>query len=126
MAGQIDKLNKEKSKNREEGLIQANCVEWFKNNFCLKHHKPRFEIFSVPNEATFNNNNFKALGVRKGVSDLVVVLDSKILFIEMKDPLGSQSPEQKDFENLVTKLNHNYYIVRSLEQFKQIICTQSK
>lgn len=106
---------------RIEDKIQASCVEWFKNNFCLKHHKPRYEIFSVPNEATYSNNNFKALGVRSGVSDIVVVLKKEVLFVEFKDPKGSQSKEQEDFEKLVSDLEHNYYIVKSLEQFKEII-----
>lgn len=121
MAGQQDKLNNEKSKSRQEALIQFSCVEWFKNNYCLKHHKPRYDIFSVPNEATWLNNNFKALGVRKGVSDLVVVLSGKVLFIEMKDGSNTQSKEQIDFEELVTKLNHQYHVIYSLEQFQNLI-----
>ena len=114
MGGQKDKSS------REESLLQASCVEWFKNNYCLKHHKPRYDIFSVPNEATWNNNNFKAMGVRKGTSDLVVVMN-KVIFIEMKDPKGSQSDDQIDFEEVVTGLGHNYHIIRSLEQFKKLI-----
>lgn len=121
MAGQIDKLSNEKSKSRQEGIIQFSCVEWFKNNYCLKHHNPRYDIFSIPNEATWSNNNFKALGVRKGVSDLVVVLDSKVLFIELKDGNNTQSKEQMDFQEVVTKLNHQYFVVRSLTQFQEII-----
>lgn len=106
---------------REESILQASCVEWFKNNYCLKHHVPRFDIFSIPNESTYKNNQFKAMGVRNGVSDLVVVLSGKVLFIEMKDTKGIQSEVQKDFERVVTNLNHQYYVVRSLDQFKQLI-----
>lgn len=121
MAGQKDRLNNEKLKSRQEGIIQASCVEWFKNNYCLKHHNPRYDIFSVPNEATWKNNNFKALGARKGVSDFVVVLSNKVLFIEMKDGNNTQSKEQIDFEEVVTKLSHSYYLCYTLEQFQQII-----
>jgi len=98
-------------------------VEWFRNNYCLKHHTPRYDIFSVPNEATYKNNQFKAMGVRNGVSDLVVVLLGKVLFIEMKDGTNDQSEYQIDFEKVVTKLNHNYYVIRSLEQFQNLILT---
>lgn len=107
--------------NREESLIQASSVEWFRNNYCLKHHSPRYDIFSVPNEATYRNNNFKALGVRKGASDIVVVLNNKVLFIEIKDPLGGQSDYQIDFQKVVESNNHNYYVVRSLLEFQGII-----
>lgn len=96
-------------------------MEWFKNTYCLKHHIPRYDIFSIPNEATYKNNQFKAMGVRSGASDLVVVLSNKVLFIEMKDPAGSQSTEQLDFQKVVTNLNHQYFIIRSLEQFQQTI-----
>jgi hypothetical protein len=119
--GQISKLKKETFSNREESIIQSKCVEWFKNTYCLKHHIKRFDIFSVPNEATYKNNQFKAMGVRNGASDLVVVLKNKVLFIEMKDPKGNQSESQLDFQNVVTNLNHEYHIIRSLEQFKELI-----
>lgn len=109
------------SPKREESILQASCVEWFKNNYCLKHHVPRFDIFSIPNEATYKNNQFKAMGVRNGVSDIVVVLSGKVLFIEIKDTKGIQSEVQKDFERVVTNLNHQYYVVKSLDQFKQLI-----
>ena len=97
-----------------------------KNNYCLKHHNPRCDIFSVPNEATWKNNNFKAMGVRNGVSDLVVILKDKVLFIELKEGNNTQSENQIDFETVVTDLCHNYYLVRSLEQFKEIICHHLK
>jgi len=61
------------------------------------------------------------MGVRNGVSDLVVVLSNRVLFIEMKDGNNDQSESQIDFENVATKLNHQYHIIRSLEQFKNLI-----
>lgn len=106
---------------KTEIKIQSEIVQWFRNNYCLKHHNPRYEIFSVPNESAYNNNQFKAMGVRSGVSDLIVLLKEKVLFIELKNEVGKQRESQKDFENVVTKLGFNYYLVRTLEQFKTII-----
>jgi len=63
------------------------------------------------------------MGVRNGVSDLVVVLSDKVLFIEMKDGGNDQSEYQLDFEKVVTELNHNYKVVRSLDQFQKLILT---
>ena len=117
----IKKGGQNTKSSREESLIQASCVEWFKNNYCLKHHKPRYDIFSVPNEATWNNNNFKATGVRNGISDLVIILNNKVIFIELKDGNNKQSENQIDFEKVVTELNHEYYVIRSLDQFKTLI-----
>jgi len=101
-------------------------VAWFKNEFCLKYHSPRYEIFSVPNEATYKNNQFKSTGVRNGVSDLIILLTNKVLFIEMKDVNNTQSEQQKDFEKVVLNLGFEYYVVRSLEQFKKLICEKLK
>lgn len=111
--------------NREESQIQAESVSWFKNNYCLKHHNPRLEIVSIPNEATWKNNNFKALGVRSGASDTFLIFPNKIIFVEFKDPQGSQSKEQIDFKKLVTDLNHEYHIIKSVEQFKELVCNHT-
>jgi len=40
---------------------------------------------------------------------------SFVTFIECKSSIGKESPEQKEFEELVTKLNCRYAIVRSVD-----------
>lgn len=111
---------------KTEIKIQAEIVQYFRNNYCLKHHNPRYEIFSVPNESAYNNNQFKAMGVRSGVSDLIVLLKEKVLFIELKNEVGKQKESQKDFETLVQKLGFDYYLIRTLEEFKTIIENETK
>ncbi len=111
---------------KTEIKIQSEIVQWFRNNYCLRHHNPRYEIFSVPNESAYNNNQFKAMGVRSGVSDLIVLLNKKTLFIELKNETGKQRDSQKDFETVVQKLGFDYYIVRTLEEFKTIIENETK
>lgn len=131
-------------KKQSEAKIQSDSVVWMRNNYCLKHHNPRCSIFSVPNEIgmeirgilqstrlpkkTIDNiiaivsQRMKNMGMMSGVSDTVVVLpNGKTLFIEFKTPEGYQSPNQKDFQQTVTNLNHQYHVCRSLEQFQQII-----
>ena len=99
--------------NKSEFTIQCEII-----NFCKIEN---ILCFSVPNEATRNNSKFLAMGVLSGVSDLVLVLDSKVLFIELKTETGNQSETQKKFENNVSKLGHEYHICRSLTEFKKII-----
>lgn len=108
---------------KSENKIQSEIVMWFHNNYCLKIHNPQYIIFSVPNEGQNAKEQMykKSLGMLSGVSDLIVVLNSQVLFIECKDEHGKQRESQIAFENNVKKLNHNYYIVRSLEEFKKII-----
>ena len=104
-----------------EEQIQRSIIKWFRNKYCLKHHTPRYAIFSVPNEAAYKNKKFILTGLMQGVSDLIVVIDSKTLYFELKTATGKQSPKQIEFEETIKKLNQEYYLVRSLEQFKTII-----
>jgi len=57
----------------------------------------------------------------KGVSDLIIVLPGKVIFCEMKDDKGRQKPEQVKFENKVVALGHEYWLVRSEEEFQELI-----
>lgn len=130
---------------RLENNLQADCVKWFNNNYCLTIHNPRCFIFSVQNEMASQISGAlkqvlpksvwsiidktckiilgKAVtfGFRKGVSDLVVVLPNKTLYVELKTETGKQREEQEKFENIVKDLEHEYHLVRDLETFKNII-----
>lgn len=130
---------------RLENNLQADSVRWFNNEYCLKHHNPRCFIFSVQNEMASQISGAlkqvlpksvwpiidktckiilgKAVtfGFRKGVSDLVVVLPNKTLYVELKTETGKQREEQEKFENIVKDLEHEYHLVRDLETFKNII-----
>lgn len=109
---------------RSENQIQADCVAWFNNTYCLKHHIPRCAIFSVPNGGTRNKIEaltLKATGMKAGVSDIIILLPNICLFIEFKTETGVQSEVQKQFETTVTALGFRYSIIRSLKDFKQLI-----
>lgn len=106
-----------------EAQLQQNIIIWFRNNYQM-HDKGL--IFSVPNEATYKNKTFKATGMLVGVSDLIVVLYGKTIFIELKTLTGKQRDKQIKFQKAIEILNQEYYLVRSLEQFKEIICSNQK
>lgn len=127
-------------KRKSESKLQGDIVVWFNNNYCLKNHNPRCYIFSVPNEMAMqarammvNNgmseksadqitaqliNNAKNTGFRPGVSDLIIIANTGVWFIELKCEGNYQQQNQKDFEKIVTDLNQNYVVIKSLEQFK--------
>lgn len=98
--------------NKKENLIQQEIVVWFRKNF--KNEL----IFSVPNERTSGWSLMIAQGMLPGVSDLIVVRDNEVLFVEVKDYKGKQSDKQKRFEEKVNLLGYRYLLVRSLEEFK--------
>jgi hypothetical protein len=104
-----------------ESKIQQDCYVWFTNNYCLEKHENRSIMFSVPNESNGSQQRKVNTGLLRGVSDTIIVLPSKVLFVEFKTEKGYQSEFQKDFQERVTKLGHEYYVIRNLDQFKQLI-----
>jgi hypothetical protein len=105
---------------KKESKIQQEIVMYVTNNFGLKHHNPKFLIFSVPNEGKNAKEQMykKMLGLKSGVSDLILVMPSRVVFVECKDDTGKQSESQKEFESDVTALGFEYWLVRSLDDFK--------
>jgi len=104
-----------------EDQLQQKCVIEFKNNYQIKGLGL---IFSVPNGGTRNileAKKLKLTGQLAGVSDLVVLLYQKTIFFELKAEKGVQSDVQKLFETNVKKLGFEYHIIKSLEQFKNIL-----
>ena len=103
-----------------EDIIQADIFSWYNNKYCLKHHNPRHCIFSVPNGGKRNKREaakLKATGLRAGVSDLIVVQPNRCIYVEVKTATGEQSDKQKEFEQIVTALGFEYWLVRSLQDF---------
>ena len=103
-----------------EDQLQQSIAIWFKNEYQM-HGKGL--IFSCPNGGSRNMLEAKKLkqtGAMAGVSDLIVLLPSKCLFIELKAEKGTQSEVQKIFEERVKNLNFDYFIIRSLEEFKKL------
>ena len=106
-----------------EDILQAEIFKWYHNNYCLKNHKPRHCIFAVPNGGYRTKREamkLKATGVVAGVADLIIIQDNTTLFVELKKPTGRQSKEQIEFEKTVTDLGFKYYLIRSLDEFKNI------
>jgi hypothetical protein len=109
------------SKELSEDVIQAEIFKFYHNKFCTKLNKVPHVIFSVPNGGLRNKREalkLKSTGLVAGVSDLIIVTDKEVLFVEVKTSTGRQSDNQKDFERKVKELGYRYLIVRSLNDFK--------
>ena len=67
-------------------------------------------------------NQMKKEGMEKGMPDLLLYLpNGKVLNMELKTDKGKQSADQVDVQQRLTKLGHNYYIIRTVyEAFKAI------
>jgi len=115
-------MSDQKSESRptlSESRIQQEIFEWYWNTHCTPLRSPREIIFHVPNE---NQHRLTNIGVVSGMSDLVATYRGRLLFIEVKTETGKQSPNQKKIEDHVGRVQGcEYHLVRSLEEFKEII-----
>lgn len=102
-----------------EITMQSHCTTWFWNTY-IDHRRM---LFHVQNKARnrIEGNKFKAMGIVKGPSDLVLIIPREVHFIELKTTTGSQSSEQIEFQDKVEMRGHQYHIARSLEEFKALI-----
>ena len=125
-----------------EESIQQSAYIWFVNTYGWKHHNTRLLFYSVANEigasVAYSIGNtkkikdtlsrvmakFKLTGFKKGVADVHLCFpNGKLVYIEFKTATGVQRPEQKEFQMQVEALGFRYYIVRSLDEFKEIVCS---
>lgn len=106
---------------RNESDLQKACVKWFDSNI----HPTQAFLFSVPNGGTRHKleaYKLKQEGLKAGVADLILLLAGGItVFIELKFGKNGQSAKQKEFETISNFLDFNYYIVRSIGEFKAIV-----
>lgn len=102
-----------------ENKLQSDCFLWFWNNY----PEHRQMLFHVNNKArnAIEGNKFKAMGLVKGVSDMILVLPGRVIFIELKAGNGRQSTEQTSFQKKVEGRGHQYKIIRSLQEFQELI-----
>lgn len=63
----------------------------------------------------------KGEGVLAGFSDLIIIANKNVLFVEVKTKDGRQSELQKKFQTDVERLGFQYLICRSLQEFQMTI-----
>jgi len=105
---------------QEEHILQKSFVRWFDYQYPNRQH----QLFAVPNGGQRNKSvaaKLKYEGVRRGVSDLILIHNSKTYFIEVKTPKGTQSDNQKEFEQCVVKQGFLYIIIKTFEEFESFI-----
>tara|TARA_R110000772_G_scaffold188838_4_gene299947 strand:- start:7371 stop:7703 length:333 start_codon:yes stop_codon:yes gene_type:complete len=103
-----------------EDRLQQECYMFFHNNY----PKLRGLMFHVPNGGSRNAREgakFKTMGVIRGVSDFLFIYQSNLYAIELKTISGRQSVEQLNWAQLVSNEGVHYLVVRSLDDFKDLI-----
>lgn len=105
-----------------EDKIQQEIIIYYRNYFqrlykdCL--------IFSIPNGGLRDKRTamlMKSTGLLSGAADLVVIYFGTLVFVELKTATGIQSEEQKVFAQRVKDCGFDYFLLRSLDEFKQML-----
>lgn len=104
-----------------ETTLQQACVKWFDRNVS----PTQAFLYAVPNGGSRHKAeavNLKKEGLKAGVADLVLMLaGGSTIYIEMKYGKNTQSKPQVKFEQIAKGLGFNYYIIRSLKEFKIVV-----
>lgn len=122
----------------EESNLQIRCVRWFRGEYpelamLLTH--PINEGSGHTSRDRMRQGIHKAEGAQAGVTDLLFFMPAEYvsdddpfyvityngLGIEFKTPKGRQSQEQKDFQKMFEAAGYKYEIVRSLEDFQNVM-----
>ncbi len=103
-----------------EDRIQQDCYMWFWNTY----PELRGLLFAVPNggkRSSQEARKFKLTGTVSGVSDMLFMYKGVTYCLELKTEVGYQSKKQLAWQSSVTEQGFDYFVIRDLERFKQII-----
>lgn len=109
---------------KKELAIQAECVTWFRNEH--ERHGRGF-IFHVPNEGKrsgIGGQILKAIGLRPGFPDLVILLPGRAVLIEMKTSTGVVRTSQKRVHAALLRVGYPVHVARSLEEFQGVVAQE--
>jgi len=114
--------------NDEHSRLQKACVKWFR----YQHSDIKDLLFSIPNGIPLANQNIrtkiynklKEEGLQPGVPDLFLAVGNSIyngMFIEIKSKSDRLRKVQADMIRELESENYKCIIVRSLDEFMEVI-----
>jgi hypothetical protein len=106
-----------KPRHKEES-VQTACVTYFRVKY------PMYIIMAIPNGGFRNSReaaNMKRAGMLAGASDLLIIAERNVLFLEAKVDGNKQTELQVAFQKAVERLGFTYKVFHSLDEFKVIV-----
>lgn len=101
---------------RPEQALHMAAVKYLRaHTDCLVFHPANNSM------TAWRGAQMRALGVLKGVPDLVLMWNGRVGFIEFKSDRGRLTPEQADFFGEVERQGHLTAVVRSMPQLLELI-----
>ena len=102
---------------RREADIQRDIVRFLRAALpagAIVHHSPN-ETGASTRAGRTRQAILAGMGVCPGWSDLVVLADGRVLFLEVKTPAGRLSPAQRAFRDLAIEQGFGFVVVRSID-----------
>jgi hypothetical protein len=103
---------------RREADVQRDIVRFLRAVLpagAIVHHSPN-ETGSGTRAGRQRQAILSGMGVCPGWSDLVVLAEGRVLFLEVKTPAGRLSPAQRAFRDVVREQGHGFAVVRSIDE----------
>ena len=104
--------------------MQAQCFQWHWNTCPDERGYLYMNYNNAKNQA--HGAILKAMGMVSGVADMTYLSTRGAIFIELKTEVGEQSATQKEWERRVRERGYQYYVVRSVDEFKALIADLQK
>lgn len=99
--------------------LQGDCFQWFHNSY-PELRKLLWMNFNNPKNK-IQGAHLKAIGLVKGVHDLLFYYQGKLVGFEIKVDRDKLSDDQRKFGAQIESQGGQWYEIRSLEQFQQIV-----
>lgn len=106
----------------KEDYLQYKLCDWMRDKKIMHFHVP-----NGGNRSSREAAKFKAMGVKAGVHDLIIMHGGKIIFVELKTDKGKVSKPQIAFDEFVKKEGHPSHLLLAhsvedgLEQLQSIL-----
>ncbi len=116
--------------NIPEDTIHQHCIQWFYtqhgNSGAILHHSPNEGIGNNDDpklraKLIRYNSKMKSLGRKAGFPDIIILYQGRVLFVELKSQTGLLSTAQKSLFQEFQRTGFDVKIVRSLEEFMNVV-----
>ena len=104
---------------QDEKILQQQCEEAL-----LWSHISYLHLTTAIHRRIGQEWHTFAVEKNKGMPDFFIFFPKKkggTVFVELKSEKGKLKPEQKYWKEQIEKLGYQYYIVRSFEEFEELV-----
>ena len=116
-------LSPRRSSPKKRSSPEADIQKQIVNRLMIEERIGRLIFWHTPNGAKLSMasaSHFKALGMKAGVPDLIIVADGNIYFVEVKAEKGRLSDSQEQFLERMYQQGHFTAVVKSYQDAIEI------